>query len=221
MRKLFAISSLFIFSTAFARIDYGYHKKPQSVSPALAAKSQALAPSAAAMVDGRSIDNGVLVVKPMQVSGFDATSRKKLDQAFALIEKVVNSEEFKLRVLNFKNRKGERAFASNQGLTNEEIYQKFMEGRETLQPTTPGEMNYFVSMYYSRWSRVIGYTNPNTSVIYVNWKYFGGFTPAQVAANLVHEWTHKIGFDHTSAAEYDSAPYAIGYIVEELATLQK
>jgi len=38
-----------------------------------------------------------------------------------------------------------------------------------------------------------------------------------VAGNLAHEWTHKIGFDHKSAAEHDSAPYAIGYIVDELA----
>lgn len=158
-----------------------------------------------------------LTVKGMQIKGFSGDSLVKIQKAFEVLEKVVNSEEFKERVINFKNTKGQRAFASNNGLTNEEIFERFMDGRETLQPNTPGEMNYYLSLYNSRWSRVIGYTSASTNVININWKYFRTFKPNEVAGNLAHEWTHKIGFDHKSAAEHDSAPYAIGYIVEELA----
>lgn len=158
-----------------------------------------------------------LAVKGMKIEGFEGKSLEKLQLAFKVLEEVVNTEEFKDRVINFKNSKGIRQFASNKGLTNEQIYAHFMEGRETLQQNTPGEMNFYLKLYNKSWSRVIGYTSGNTNVININWKYFKNFAPAQVASNLAHEWTHKIGFDHKSAKEHDSAPYAIGYIVEDMA----
>lgn len=206
MKKLiFSLSILFSLNV-FAHTHEGPSHKAAAFT---SAEHEYLRPEA--------VTSGYLAVKAMEVKGFDKESLKKLQKAFEVLEKVVNSEEFKNRVVNFKNTKGERKFASNNGLTNEQIYQQFMEGRETLQPNTPDEMNFYLRLYYKRWTRVIGYTTPTTNVINVNWKFFSGFTPADVAGNLAHEWTHKIGFDHTSAAEHDSAPYAIGYIVEEMA----
>lgn len=180
-------------------------------------KAASFAPADQEYLRPEVVNSGYLAVRAMEVKGFDQESLKKLQKAFEVLEKVVNSEEFKDRVINFKNTRGERKFASNNGLTNEEIYAQFMEGRETLQPNTPDEMNFYLRLYYKRWTRVVGYTSPTTNVINVNWKFFSGFTPADVAGNLAHEWTHKIGFDHKSATEHDSAPYAIGYIVEEMA----
>lgn len=174
-------------------------------------------PGDAEYVDPLSVATGYLAVKPMQVENYDANSLAKLNKAMAVLEKVVNTVEFKERVINFRNSKGERAFASNNGLSNEQIYEIFMDGRETLQQNTPGEMNFFLKMYNRPWSKVIGYTSGDTNVINTNWKYFKTFTPDNVASNLAHEWTHKIGFDHKSAAEHDSAPYAIGYIVGQMA----
>jgi hypothetical protein len=164
-----------------------------------------------------AVHAGYLSVKGMKIDGFSGESLKKLNTAFTLLEKVVNSNEFKDRVINFKNRSGLREYASNKGLTNEEIYQIFMEGRETLQPNTPGEMNYYLKLYYNPFSRVIGYTSGDTNLININWRFFKNYQPSDVAANLAHEWVHKIGFDHASAKEHDSAPYAIGYIVGDMA----
>jgi hypothetical protein len=158
-----------------------------------------------------------LKVVPMSITGFCDEGLLKLKNAFNVLEKVVNSEEFKNRVINFKNSKGERAFASNNGKTNEEIFEIFMEGREALRPETVGEMNFDLKLYSRWWSRVIGYTYPTTNLIHINNKFFKRFSPHEVASNLAHEWVHKIGFDHKSAAEHDSVPYAIGSIVEELA----
>jgi hypothetical protein len=158
-----------------------------------------------------------LSVRPMQIEGFSGESLDKLQAAFEVLEQVVNSYEFKERVINFKNSEGERAFASNKGLSNEKIYELFMEGREVLQPHTPGEMNFFLKLYNKSRSKVIGYTSPTTNLIHINWRFFKNYQPSQVASNLAHEWTHKMGFDHRSAKEHDSAPYAIGYIVEDLA----
>lgn len=163
-----------------------------------------------------NVNAGYLSVVAMSVTGFDGEKGEKMDSALRLLEDVVNSEKFKERVINFKNSKGERSFASNKGLTNEQIYSQFMEGRETLQQNTPNEMNFFLKLYNKPWSRVIGYTTGTTNVININWKYFKGNPVNSVAANLAHEWVHKIGFGHKSAKEHDSAPYAIGYIVGEL-----
>lgn len=168
-------------------------------------------------LDPNIVDAPYLSVKGMEIKGFDSISLDKMHTAMSQLEQVVNSQEFKDRVINFKNRDGVRAFKSNKDLTNEEIYTIFMEGRETLQPNTPNEMNFYLKLYNKPWSRVVGYTSATTNVININWKFFRNFESSSVAANLAHEWTHKIGFDHKSAAESDSAPYAIGRIVGELA----
>jgi hypothetical protein len=167
-------------------------------------------------LDPATIETPFLRVVPMKIEAFSGDGHQKLRQAFEVLERVVNSDAFKERVINFRNSKGERAFASNLGLSNEEIYLKFMEGRETLQDNTPGEMNFFLKQYNRPWSKVIGYTSGNTNVISINYKYFKNFRPHEVAANLAHEWTHKLGLDHRSASEHDSVPYAIGYIVGQL-----
>lgn len=168
-------------------------------------------------ISPETIEAGYLKVRGMQIQGFSGEGLKKLNEAFRLLEIAVNTQEFKERVINFKNGKGDRLFASNKGLSNEDIYLTFMEGREDLQPNTPGEMNFYLKLYNRPWSRVIGYTSGDTNLININWRFFKGYEPHDVAANLAHEWTHKIGFDHRSAKEHDSVPYAIGYIVGDIA----
>lgn len=157
-----------------------------------------------------------LLVKGMEIKGFTGESLDKMEDAMAVLEKIVNSQEFKDRVINFTNSAGERSFRSNNNLTNEQIYDKFMEGRETLQQNTPGEMNFYLKLYNKPWSKVIGWTSGDINTIHINYKFFKNFRLADVAGNLAHEWTHKLGFGHKSAKEHDSAPYGIGYIVREL-----
>lgn len=167
-------------------------------------------------VEPYTVSNSYLAVQGMKIKGFDSASLVKLEKAFEVAEKVVNSAEFKDRIINFKNSKGERAFASNNKLSNEQIFTQFMDGREMLQLDTPGVMNLYLSLYHKRSSNVVGWTNPKIKTININWKYFKKYKANEVAGNLVHEWTHKLGFGHKSAAEHDSAPYAIGYIVREM-----
>jgi hypothetical protein len=178
---------------------------------------QAFTQEEAEYIHPDSVRADYLTVRGMEISGFSGESLDKLQNAFAVLEVVMNSEEFKERVLNFKNTQDERAFASNKGLTNEEIYELIMEGREDLQPDTSGEMNFFLKLYNKPWSRVVGYTTPDTNLININWKFFKNFGPHQVAGNLAHEWLHKMGYGHRSAREHDSVPYAIGNLVRELA----
>lgn len=210
MNKLiFGLALLISFSTS-------YESEQEETATAFNVPVKSFESHETGYISPDSVPTGRLTVVPMSVEGFDGEKGEKMYAAFRALEEVVNSEEFKEQVINFKNTKGVRAFASNKGLSNEEIYAQFMEGRETLQQNTPNEMNFFLKLYNKPWSKVIGYTSQKINVININWKYFKGNSVNNVAANLAHEWTHKIGFGHKSAAEHDSAPYAIGYIVGQL-----
>ncbi|HXH32253.1 MAG TPA: hypothetical protein VNJ01_15735 [Bacteriovoracaceae bacterium] len=193
------------------------HAETIHSSALIKVQAMAFAPAEAGYVDAADLREDNLRVVGMELDGFDSKQKAKMLDSFALLQKVVNSQEFKDRVVNFKNSRGERAFASSTGLTNEEIFGMFMEGREELQVNTPGEMNFYLRLYHKRWSSVVGYTSPDTNVISINKKYFKNYGLNEVAGNLAHEWCHKLGFGHASAAEHDSVPYGIGYIVEELA----
>ena len=149
---------------------------------------------------------------------FPQEHEAKVYQAIDLIKKVVSSNEFRERILAHTY-EGKKAYVNNKGLTNEEIYQLIIDGSETLQPEKNGRMDVELELYNNS-STTIGYTYPDTTRIWVNTKYFDRYTPVQVADNIFHEWLHKLGFDHAlkySKSRNYSVPYAIGYLVEELA----
>ena len=142
----------------------------------------------------------------------------KVQKAVELIKKVVASEEFKQRILSHSYQ-GEKTYVDNKGYTNEQIYQMILDGSETLMPGKNGRMDVELELYQQS-TNTIGYTYPNTMRIWVNTKYFNKYSPVQVADNLFHEWMHKLGFEHEikySKKRNYSVPYAIGYLVEELA----
>ncbi len=157
------------------------------------------------------------LVVSAQLHDFNPEQEAKMLQALERLEIVINSQEFKKRVLEHQYQ-GEYTFVDNEGLSNEEIYNKIMEGAETFDPVVDEELDLDITLYY-RNNSTVGYTYPNTHKIWVNNKFFAGFTLGKVAANAMHEWTHKIGFGHdfkkTARRSY-SVPYAVGTIVKEL-----
>lgn len=161
----------------------------------------------------------VFDVQPVMI-GFTQKQEEKVRKASELIRRVVNSEEFRKKVLNYKFN-GKRTFNDNRGLTNRQIYKKILEGSEKMTGLGKnGTMDLELELYTDRESTTIGYTYPNIVRVYMNRKYFNRFRPYQVADNMMHEWLHKIGFDHEVKATPDrrhSVPYAIGYIVKDLA----
>ena len=148
---------------------------------------------------------------------FNPSQEAKVLKAIEIIKKVVRSNEFKEKVLQFTY-KGKNQFVDNNGLTNVEIYQKLLEGSEELSPAIDYEMDLELELYYSRRSTV-GYTYPDELKVWINTKFFNTYTSAQVAGNVFHEWTHKLGFEHAyrySTKRDASVPYALGYLVQEL-----
>ncbi len=151
-------------------------------------------------------------------ANFNATQEKKVTDAVALMKKVIASEEFKTRVLEYTYN-GKKQFVDNGGFTNAQVYQKILDGAETLQPTKNNKLDVELELYYSL-SSTIGYTYANSTRIWMNTKYFNSYTPVNISDNLMHEWMHKLGFSHASswsASRDHSVPYAIGYLMEELA----
>lgn len=153
----------------------------------------------------------------IQFHNFTPEQEAKVLKAVEIIKKVIQSKEFKDRVINYTYN-GKKQFVDNKGMTNEQIYQTLLDGREDLLPTIDNEMDLELKLYYS-WTSTVGYTYPDVLLIHMNTKFFNPYTPSEVAGNVFHEWTHKLGFDHASSysvSRDSSVPYAIGYLIEEL-----
>lgn len=147
-------------------------------------------------------------------------ARDRMMEAIEMVRVIVNSDTFKEMVIGHLDEHGYRTYTRNEGMNNEEIYNFLMEGREVLDQDTPGEMNLYIKRYrpWWPWSKVIGYTKIGKSkYMYVNWRKYKFFDSVAMAGNIVHEWIHLMGFRHDSARDHDSVPYAVGFIIGELA----
>lgn len=141
----------------------------------------------------------------------------KLNDAVERILLVINSVEFQERVLNHEYQ-GEKTFVDNKGMSNEEIYQAILEAAETLNGEIDEEIDLDLTLYYAN-NSTVGYTYPNTERIWINDKFFSVNSLGKIAGNLIHEWTHKLGFEHdfrSTARRQYSVPYGVGNIIQEL-----
>lgn len=152
-----------------------------------------------------------------QFTNFSDSEKLKMQNAIVTLLRTINSERFKKRIINHQV-EGENTFVDNNGMTNDEIYKLLLSGSEELLTEKDHEMDLELSMYYSLRS-TIGYTYPETLRIWINRRFFRSFRPAQIAANLIHEYMHKLGFSHdynnTPTRKY-SVPYAVGRMVRDL-----
>lgn len=151
------------------------------------------------------------------LEGFDSADEAKYNQAVALVKKVVATEAFRTAVLNYTYN-GQKTFNNNNGLTNEQIYQSILDAAEKLTPAKNNTLDVGVKLYYEN-STVVGYTSTAYTYINVNTKYFDTYAINSVASNLFHEWLHKVGYGHDSAATAGrpySVPYAIGGIIRTI-----
>ena len=154
----------------------------------------------------------------VELLNFTTAQATKYNKAIELVKLVVATEEFKNKVLNYKYN-GATQFADNKGRTNAQIYQTILDAAETLRPTKNNTMDLEVELYYAA-TNVVGYTYGSTTQIWVNTKYFNTYSANSVAGNLFHEWLHKLGYTHDSAATAKrpySVPYAVGYIMANIA----
>lgn len=151
------------------------------------------------------------------LTGFTSTDEEKYNEAVAIVKKVVATEAFRTQVLNHTYG-GVKTYVQNNGLTNAQIYQAILDAAEKLTPAKNNTMDVGVKLYYEN-NSVVGYTSGSINYINVNTKFFDSYDPNEVAGNLFHEWLHKLGYGHDSAATARrpySVPYAIGYMIRNL-----
>lgn len=153
-----------------------------------------------------------------------ADQEEKMRRSIKRLMIVLNSKEFKERVLNHTYN-GQLTYVDNGGLSNTQVYETIMRGQEVLENNGQQDwseenrtIDLTLELYYKR-NSTVGYTYPYTEKVWVNSNFFSWYPFADVAANVVHEWTHKLGFEHdfnnTVSRNY-SVPYAVGTIVAEL-----
>jgi hypothetical protein len=151
-------------------------------------------------------------------TGTTSSQEAKIQTAEEKLRSVVASEAFRTAVLNHTYN-GKKQFLNNNGLTNQQIYNKILEGAETLQPSKNNTMDLNVKLYYEN-STTVGYTMTNSKTINMNTKFFNKYSASEVAHNMMHEWAHKLGFGHAvnySTSRNYSVPYALGTIMNKLA----
>lgn len=142
-------------------------------------------------------------------TNYTPNQKLKLHLAGESIEKVFNSPEFRSSFLSTR-------FTSNKGMSNEDILETLLKAAERPGGVENGTMDLMVTMYSNRFSRVVGYTTFDSPFVFTNSKFHNDYNSCQIAGNLSHEWSHKMGFTHESAAESSSIPYALGELVFRL-----
>jgi len=173
-----------------------------------------------------SAQTGSLRVSIARFTNFTETDRLKADQAIQLIEQVINSDEFQNRVLSFSYTDPDTGetipgFYQNNGLSNAEILKAIYDGAESYNPVPNNQMDLNITLFKPGpgYEKVLGYTYPDSDTIWINENFYHSSTPADIAMNMTHEWTHKLGFDHDfekTPLRPFSVPYAIGYMIQEM-----
>lgn len=157
-------------------------------------------------------------------SNMSASQSAKLDKALAAAQTVMKSDQLRDKVVNFTY-SGQKIFVQNNDLTNEQVYETLMAAAE-LYPTRTepnGVADIKVKIYYPPWYSVtsaVAFTSTTDAYLNIYDSYFSSASIADLAETLIHEWTHKLGFDHdydSTARRPYSVPYAVGSMVNTLA----
>ena len=124
------------------------------------------------------------------------------------LNRFIQSAEFASWILDSKNAVD---LEQTEGLTLGQVLAKLQSSKAHL----------VVQFYYQRWTTVVGYRNPGSSVVFCNRKYHNNYTIAEEASNLAHEAAHIIdvtaplcGFQH----DFDPTPrrpFSVNYRINQ------
>lgn len=152
-----------------------------------------------------------------------ASEKAKYNAVRDMLEDIVPSAAFKNSVLNHRSCNGSVGYygtSSELGNVGQAVYDHIRNGDERKPNTTAvdQELDITIEMYRDDNSTTIGYTYATSAQIWVNRKYSDGYKPSSLGSNMFHEWLHKMGYGHSSAATTCrpySIPYAIGYMARD------
>ena len=164
-----------------------------------------------------------LSVNVIEFTNATNVDRYRVDRAMELIHQVVNSEDFRNRILNMTYklpgsdlpRKG----YTQTNHTPKKILENIIKAEENYPGGKPQQMDLFLDMFYEE-STTIGYTDWNDKYVHMNRYFHDAYTPVQTSGNLFHEWLHKLSYDHSvnyNDSRPHSVPYKIGYLMADMA----
>jgi hypothetical protein len=136
---------------------------------------------------------------------------ERLSRIVDVVRVVINSDAFKQRVEGAYY-KGKKKFVDT-ALTNEQVYQTLMAKPWALE----------IGVERARCS-TLGWTYPSIKKFYINSCGFNSRKDSGLAGTICHEYSHKLGFKHTSwrsSARPYSVPYSVGTICAELYEVYK
>lgn len=155
----------------------------------------------------------------IRAEGLSADQEMDVEKAAEIIKKVVASQEFKDRVLNHTVN-GVKTFLNNNGLSNEEIYQKILEAAESdnLAKDNVMELEFELIPQKTTLRTRIYQIISGIKKIFFFLNLFQNTTPAGVAQQLFQQWLGKIGFalPESSSSENFSVQTAVAKIIGEL-----
>lgn len=143
------------------------------------------------------------LVNVTSTKNFSDKEKEKMLKYIPVMDKTIRSDCFE----KFMART-DRGNTKNMGL----IETKGMSPKEVVSKLRTSTVDIELIMYYKRWSKVSGYTEPGADWIKLNRKYHSGASLCSEASNLGHELSHKIGFGHSYKAT-PTRPFTVPYSI--------
>jgi len=160
---------------------------------------------------------------------FLSCQTRKVEKPIPILSAPISLESFAIFANPSDTEKLNKALDKRKDVLQSSCFSDFLKNRNLIQTNELSNEEVVLSLlntpvtaefhtYFNRFSRVYGYTYPDTSKIFINKKYFDGASICAVASNLAHEISHKQGFGHdykaTSRRPY-SVPYSINAAFSE------
>lgn len=169
-------------------------------------------------------------VKLVNVENATLVQYDKINKACGIIEKVVNSPEFKKIVLenSYTVRKCKGVLwwkkcttslvpgFTDSDETTKEIYDRIMSGCTDDDPKIDGTIDIRITVLKGTQGNVIGYTYPGADRTNTYAWVISEYTAAELAGHFFHEYLHRCHYEHFSATDYSSVPYELGNEMERL-----
>jgi len=155
--------------------------------------------------------------------GMSAAQRARIIHAADIAIEILQTNEFRDRILNHRFWLKKR-FATNNGLSNAQVYQKLVEGAELWNAQVNGSIDLLCGLYDPALKKnldelTLAYTHLHRRQVYFNPDRFDELTDVELAGVLVHEWIHQLGFEHNDTLnfrQHKSVPYAVESIINDL-----
>lgn len=132
------------------------------------------------------------------------------------LEKVINSNDFKIYILDHSMNK-QKNFLENNNKNNHQIYFNIMSGEEVLNPVKDNEWQLHLNKKFILSRSTLAYTDKKQKEIHFSSRYIENGDDASISGTICHEYAHKLGYGHDTK-NTKQWPYTVPYAVGDICT---